>query len=521
MWGCCCLLVCFICGVIPAPFRIHTGMPSPSMQPQWALQTGSYWVNVKCSKSQVVVMVQKDAVEQLVKATGLSLGSCPYTHIEKDTVVFAVALQQCGSQVQLTPDTVVYRNVLLYKPEIASRATADSSMPSETLIECHYPRQVPLEGSRYICMAKSCRGLAKRWPTAVRQPKQNLYRRQAIENSSLNEMEPNVGIKPVSVPDTIQEEKEKVVMVKLPSTGTSIQQRNQLPIHLPQHGSARHRTSVPRQSDSVCCEGRTLLKSFVEASARRVLLHDVFRDPLGWAGQGSAMTLGEFSAAELVGRLAPAWPGPATVMLDSLSWLLLRLPFPSVCQVLAQLPRRAKVTGMRIARLVALLHGDLHQPGQLETLHALARAVVMLEPAPGTATPGDEAPRVAVTSHRKKGGKALQKPSSLPQKEHFTVLPGFILKHLGELPQHGISKEDSTEDGRVPATADPTANLTFNLCLSEAQRQAKESVPLPYHFSQEKKSSLLQTPASQGKIYYEPDAADDIDEEDPDDDLDV
>ncbi|XP_061447018.1 elongator complex protein 5 isoform X13 [Rhineura floridana] len=267
--------------------------------------------------------------------------------------------------------------------------------------------------------------------------------------------------------------------------------------------------------DSVCCEGRTLLKSFVEASARRVLLHDVFRDPLGWAGQGSAMTLGEFSAAELVGRLAPAWPGPATVMLDSLSWLLLRLPFPSVCQVLAQLPRRAKVTGMRIARLVALLHGDLHQPGQLETLHALARAVVMLEPAPGTATPGDEAPRVAVTSHRKKGGKALQK------KEHFTVLPGFILKHLGELPQHGISKEDSTEDGRVPATADPTANLTFNLCLSEAQRQAKESVPLPYHFSQEKKSSLLQTPASQGKIYYEPDAADDIDEEDPDDDLDV
>lgn len=36
-----------------------------------------------------------------------------------------------------------------------------------------------------------------------------------------------------------------------------------------------------------------------------------------------------------------------------------------------------------------------------------------------------------------------------------------------------------------------------------------------------RKTSLLQMPTSHGKIYYEPDVADDIDEEDPDDDLDV
>ena len=36
-----------------------------------------------------------------------------------------------------------------------------------------------------------------------------------------------------------------------------------------------------------------------------------------------------------------------------------------------------------------------------------------------------------------------------------------------------------------------------------------------------RKLSLLQKPAGQAKIFYEPDAADDVDEEDPDDDLDV
>nr|XP_028559070.1 elongator complex protein 5 [Podarcis muralis] len=294
--------------------------------------------------------------------------------------------------------------------------------------------------------------------------------------------------------------------------------------------------------DSVACEGRTLLKSFVEASARRgesvhvfsfevpeeefkagfsaevnsrIQFHDAFRDPLGWAREPRGFTLGDFSASEMVGRLTPGSLGPATIVLDSLSWLLLRLPFAGVCQVLPQLPRRAKAAGLKIARLVTLVHGDLHHLGQLETLHALARVVVALEPAPWNVSQRDEAPRVAVTLHRKKGGKVLRK------KERFMLLPGFLLKHLGELPRDGVSEGDRPEDGKALPTADPAANLTFNLRLSESERRAKESVPLPYQFSDEKKSSLLQTPTSQGKIYYEPDAADDIDEEDPDDDLDV
>ncbi|KAJ7313246.1 hypothetical protein JRQ81_004529 [Phrynocephalus forsythii] len=290
--------------------------------------------------------------------------------------------------------------------------------------------------------------------------------------------------------------------------------------------------------DCVTCEGRSLLKSFVAASARRgesvhvfnfetsqeefragfdtevtaqTLFHDAFQDPLGWAGEGTAMTLGEFSASGLAARLAQASQGPVTVVLDSLSWLLLRSPFPYVCQVLAQLLRRKDADGLKIARLVALLHGDLHQPGQLETLHALAGVVLKLKSEVDAIHVGVGAPRVAVILDRRKGRKATQK------EQCFTILSGFVLKDLAELLAAGVCKEDD----QVTATADPAANLTFNLRLSEAERRAKESLPLPYHFSEEKKLSLLQKSAGQGKIFYEPDAADDVDEEDPDDDLDV
>lgn len=94
---------------------------------------------------------------------------------------------------------------------------------------------------------------------------------------------------------------------------------------------------------------------------------------------------------------------------------------------------------------------------------------------------------------------------------------------------------------------DPTANLTFNLRLSETEREAKEKLALPFVFSKEKwgtfsqllyfllsfqplnvvtfasprKSALLHSGPGSGRILYEPDANDDYDQEDPDDDLDV
>lgn len=62
----------------------------------------------------------------------------------------------------------------------------------------------------------------------------------------------------------------------------------------------------------------------------------------------------------------------------------------------------------------------------------------------------------------------------------------------------------------APAEADTTdAPLTFNLSLTDSQRQAKDNVVLPY------------LPKTGATVDYEPDEADDFDDDDPDEDLEI
>jgi hypothetical protein len=70
---------------------------------------------------------------------------------------------------------------------------------------------------------------------------------------------------------------------------------------------------------------------------------------------------------------------------------------------------------------------------------------------------------------------------------------------------------------------DPTTHLTFNLHLSKKEREARDSLTLPFQFSSEKQQALLRSGPGQttSHIFYEPDVYDDLDQEDPDDDLDI
>ncbi|THH16743.1 hypothetical protein EW146_g3947 [Bondarzewia mesenterica] len=69
------------------------------------------------------------------------------------------------------------------------------------------------------------------------------------------------------------------------------------------------------------------------------------------------------------------------------------------------------------------------------------------------------------------------------------------------------------------AAPDPTQNLSFNLNLTPEQQQSRASVPLPYVHDGKVSEN---TPASSaGAIFYDPDSADDIDDDDPDEDLDI
>jgi len=62
-------------------------------------------------------------------------------------------------------------------------------------------------------------------------------------------------------------------------------------------------------------------------------------------------------------------------------------------------------------------------------------------------------------------------------------------------------------------------DVSFNLTLTASQRQSRARVPLPY--SHDGKDTMNKTGNPSAVILYDPDSADDIDDDDPDEDLDI
>ncbi|XP_069578985.1 elongator complex protein 5 [Brachyistius frenatus] len=276
--------------------------------------------------------------------------------------------------------------------------------------------------------------------------------------------------------------------------------------------------------DSCSYSGRRLLRSFIKAAlnreepvhvlgfenseeelkdelktTQRLHFHNAYSDPLGWT-DNPAFTVQRFCFEELA-RLVrqTSHPKPATLVIDSLSWILRHVGPPAVCRTLQQLKK-----GGAVRAVIGLLHADVHQRGTVGSVCHLATSVITV--APGMK--GDEA--VAKITRRSKSGKVTQDGEIFSIKEDLTVTVQTKASHPGH-------KQTDPEEQQT----DPTANLTFNLRLSVTEREAKEKLALPFVFSKEKKTALLHSGQGSGQILYEPDANDDFDQEDPDDDLDV
>lgn len=279
--------------------------------------------------------------------------------------------------------------------------------------------------------------------------------------------------------------------------------------------------------DSAGCSGRHLLKSFINAAlnreeavhvigfevseeelrdgsqgspTQRLHFHNAFSDPLGWTDH-PAFTVHQFNLEELM-HLVKQTSHPkaaTTLVIDSLSWILRHVSPSAVCKTLQQLKK-----GGAVRATIGLLHADMHQRGTVGSICHLATSVITV--APGAK--GDEA--VAKITKRSKSGKVIQEEEIFNIKEDLTVMVQSKASHTG--PKQPGPEEQET---------DPTANLTFNLRLSDTEREAKEKLALPFVFSKAKKTALLHLGPGSGRILYEPDANDDYDQEDPDDDLDV
>ncbi|KTW26679.1 hypothetical protein T552_02687 [Pneumocystis carinii B80] len=102
------------------------------------------------------------------------------------------------------------------------------------------------------------------------------------------------------------------------------------------------------------------------------------------------------------------------------------------------------------------------------------------------------------TEHRRKNGKCIHEESVL-------MLKTGVIKSIVDIEQ--FKKKTYIIEKQIE-----DLNINFNLTLTDKQKKQKENVILP-HF----KSQTIYQPES--LIFYTPDSEDDLDEEDPDNDL--
>ncbi|XP_072006067.1 zona pellucida sperm-binding protein 3-like isoform X2 [Engystomops pustulosus] len=99
-------------------------------------------ISLQCAEDRMVVTVVRDFYGngKLVKPSDLSLGSCPPTAVQPNDVIFENGLHECGSDVEMTQDWVVYMVKLFYIPTTSSNAPIRRSNPAEVPIRCYFPR---------------------------------------------------------------------------------------------------------------------------------------------------------------------------------------------------------------------------------------------------------------------------------------------------------------------------------------------------------------------------------------------
>ncbi|NWZ25452.1 ZP3 protein, partial [Asarcornis scutulata] len=104
-------------------------------------------VAVQCQEAQVVLTVHRDlfGTGRLVRAGDLTLGTaaCPPTaqNAAENVVTFVAGLHECGSTLQMTPDSLIYKTSLFYKPTPVGNTVIVRTSPAVVPIECHYPRR--------------------------------------------------------------------------------------------------------------------------------------------------------------------------------------------------------------------------------------------------------------------------------------------------------------------------------------------------------------------------------------------
>ncbi|XP_048729287.1 elongator complex protein 5-like [Ostrea edulis] len=234
---------------------------------------------------------------------------------------------------------------------------------------------------------------------------------------------------------------------------------------------------------------------------QNVRVHDGSKDLLGW-DKSCGLGLHTDVKTYIKKKLSPGTKSIAIVM-DTLSPLLTHKSPPFTCRTLHGLAFSADL-GSQVQQVVGVIHGDLHDDNSLSLIH---HTVTTIHRMVSTVTP--DSVFCCNTLHKKISGKVIR------IKESFNITEDFRVTDVTEVKQPTRTVTD------VQNQLDPAANLPFNLSLSEKEKEARNQLVLPYTYNKERQESVLAKSVGEGKIFYQPDEADDFDEEDPDDDLDI
>ncbi|EDO31010.1 predicted protein, partial [Nematostella vectensis] len=248
-------------------------------------------------------------------------------------------------------------------------------------------------------------------------------------------------------------------------------------------------------------------------SRSRIIIVDNNSDPLGWISATASLQANNAGVVNAVmteikekcSSFTEA-PPKVSIVFDCLSKLVLNSP-TCTCQILNQLTRSQ--AQYQVGQIVGLIHADLHEKEVLNAVSSICSSVLEV-----FENDSGEKETYCKILHIKKTGKVLKK------RQTYTIGDDYVLAESRE--EDWTTPKAAQQEITSEKPVDPTSNLTFNLKLTDAEEKARANIQLPFmHNSTSLLVSSGNNAQESSQIFYQPDAADDFDEDDPDDDLDI
>lgn len=296
---------------------------------------------------------------------------------------------------------------------------------------------------------------------------------------------------------------------KQPSTLVCIQDSlEQSGLHL-LRAFAQHAVDRKENHVHILCYEHPVIKmktGLRNSGEDHVHFHDCFTDHRGWidSTRQEKENIKSDVHAKCNSLLSILQSSPVTstngcvIIIDSLTPVIYNIGFTRCYRELHSLLVKS-TNGLTVSQVICLIHEDtlpdVHVA--LPQLCHLATTTIKI----GSHTQSSRGNPTASIMHKKQGGKILR------QVEYYSVdadnrLKSEVLTSVTPAVT-GVNKDDSEL---------PQNLTTFKLSLGQREKQARSQLVLPY---------LRVNSEKGGKVFYQPDAADDWDEEDPDEDLDI